>query len=211
MPGVGSDATAEERWAAAARLADGRTDERLPRRRARAVAWIVVLVVVLALVGFGVGWFLPTSVADSDGSDPSTLRLVVQLGLLLLGILVGAFGFAWARRTGRWVTRWQAVRSPLSRREQRSVQRQIAGSEPLDEAHRDVVVAIAEQNQRATLGGVPIYAAVALFAASTAVSTDTWSIRLLESVVVVGLIAVFGWLAVLYRRTGRFLAAHRRA
>lgn len=199
-----TDPAGAERWAAAARLADGQSDDGLRRRRTRVFVWVGALV----LASWAVGVVLAPGTGSDHASGDGGVQLLVQLLLLLLGLVVGIVGFVWAFRSCHYVTRWRSVSSPLSRAEQRSVRRQIAGKEPIDDEHADIVVAVAVQNRRATLGILPIFGAVMLFAASTAVSTDSLPIKLIELVasftVVLGLVQ----LAVQYRRAGRFLSEH---
>ena len=86
------------------------------------------------------------------------------------------------------------------------MRRQIAGKEPIDDEHADIVVAVAVQNRRAMLGILPIFGAVMLFAASTAVSTDSLPIKLIELVASFAVVLGLVQLAVQYRRAGRFLS-----
>lgn len=201
-----TDPAGAERWAAAARLADGQSDDGLRRRRTRVFVWLGALVLVSWAVGVVLALVLAPGTGSSHASGGDGVQLLVQLLLLLLGLVVGIVGFVWAYRSGHYVTRWRSVSSPLSRAEQRSVRRQIAGQEPIDDEHADIVFAVAVQNRRATLGILPIFGAVMLFATSTAVSTDSLPIKLIELVasftVVLGLVQ----LALQYRRAGRFLS-----
>ncbi|MDT0233536.1 hypothetical protein [Curtobacterium sp. BRB10] len=203
-----TDPAGAERWAAAARLADGQSDDGLRRRRTRVFVWVGALVLVSWAVGVVLALVLAPTTGSSDASGGDGVQLLVQLLLLLLGLVVGTVGFVWAFRSGHYVTRWRSVSSPLSRAEQRSVRRQIAGKEPIDDEHADIVFAVAVQNRRATLGILPVVGAVMLFAASTAVSTDSLPIKLVE--LVASLVAVLGLVQLLvqYRRAGRFLSEH---
>ncbi|MBF4590417.1 hypothetical protein [Curtobacterium sp. VKM Ac-1395] len=209
MPPADTTPVDPDRWTAAARLAEGLTDDGTLRRRTRVLVWVGTLVLLSWAAGVGLALILPTAGHGDQTGDTSTVRLLVQVALLAVGFIVGGVGFAWAYRTGHYITRWRFVSSPLSRAEKRSVQRQIADKEPLDAEHADIVTAVAAQSRRATLGMAPIYAAMMLFAASTAVSTDVLYLRLLEVAVSACFIAVFVQLAVMYRRAGRFLAAHQ--
>ncbi|ROP60568.1 hypothetical protein [Curtobacterium sp. PhB115] len=193
-----------ERWAAAARLAAGQSDDSLLRRRTRVFVWAGALVLISWAVGVVMALVLPSTIGSTDaGGDDAQL---VQLVLLLLGLVVGIVGFVWAYRSGHHITRWRSVSSPLSRAEQRSVRRQIAGREPIDDEHADIVAAVAVQNRRATLGILPIFGAAMLFAASTAVSTDSLAIKLLELVASLAFVVGLVQLAFQYRRAGRFLS-----
>lgn len=190
-------------WTRAARLADGLPDEGIDRRRTRALIWVGVLVLASWAAGVALAMVLP---APRHGDADSTIRMILQLTLLVIGAVVGGVGFTWAFRTGHYITRWKSISSPLSPEERRSVRRQIAGRERLDEEHAALVVAIAAQGRRSTLGMVPIYSAMMLFAAATAVSTDVLVLRLMEVVASTGIAVSFVLLAVQYRRSGRFLA-----
>jgi hypothetical protein len=117
-------------------------------------------------------------------------------------------GFTWAKRTGHYITRWQAVASPLSRREKKSVRRQISGKADPDRDHLPVVVAIANQNRRATLGIAPIFSALILLAVATAVGSNNLYIKLLELAVSLLFVVVAVQLVVLYRKAGRFIDQH---
>lgn len=112
----------------------------------------------------------------------------------------------WAHRSGHSITRLRRVSSPLSRAEQRSVRRQIAGEEPLDDEHAAIVAAVAAQSRRSTLGVLPISGASMLFAASTAVSTDGLPVELIELVTSVAFVVGLVHLAFQYRRAGWFLS-----
>lgn len=195
-----------ERWAAAARLADGQSDDGLLRRRTRVFVWVGALVLVSWAVGVVLALVLPSTIGSTHAKGGDGAQLLVQLVLLLLGLGVGIVGFVWASRSGHYITRWRSVSSPLSRAEQRSVRRQIAGKEPLDDEHATIVAAVAAQNRRATLGVLPIYGAAMLFAASTAVSTDSLPIKLLELVASLAFVVGLVQLAFQYRRAGRFLS-----
>lgn len=195
-----------ERWAAAARLADGQSDDGLLRRRTRVFVWVGALVLVSWAAGVVLALVLPSTIGSTHAKGGDGAQLLVQLVLLLLGLGVGIVGFVWASRSGHYITRWRSVSSPLSRAEQRSVRRQIAGKEPLDDERAAIVAAVAAQNRRATLGVLPIYGAAMLFAASTAVSTDSLPIKLLELVASLAFVVGLVQLAFQYRRAGRFLS-----
>lgn len=111
---------AAARWAAAAKLADGVTDDGLHKRRARVLLQVVALIVGSWIVGVVIALiFIPHgSGRDTSGSsDVQTQQLIAQFVFLGLGLLVGIPGFIWAKRTGHYITRWRAVASPLNRRE----------------------------------------------------------------------------------------------
>lgn len=201
-----TDPAGAERWAAATRLADGQSDDGLRRHRTRVFVWVVALVLVSWAVGVVLALVLAPATGSNHASGRDGVQLLVQLLLLLLGLVVGIVGFVWAFRSGHYVTRWRSVSSPLSHAEQRSVRRQIAGKEPIDDEHADIVAAVAAQNRRATLGILPIFGAVMLFAASTAVSTDSLPIKLIELVASFAVVLGLVQLAVQYRRAGRFLS-----
>ena len=132
----------------------------------------------------------------------------MEFVFLGLGLAVGIVGFIWARRTGHYITRWRSVASPLNRQEKKSVRRQISGKDQIDPEHVRVVVAIAHQNRRATLGVAPIYGAMVLIAVGEAAGSDEVYIKLLE--LAASLLFVLGavTLVVQYRRAGRFIDRH---
>lgn len=214
---TGADPAAAARWAAAADLAAGVVDDRLRRRRTRALVLIAALVVLGWVLGVVLAILLPHTGSGSAGSSasgsrsgaqPGDGRFVVQVVFLVLGLAVGITGFVWARRTGHYVTRWRFVVSPLSPGEKRAVRRQIAGRAPVDESHLDTIVAAAAQSRRAVFGVAPLYAAVLLFAVATAVGTDDVTIRALELAASVLVVVGAVQLAVGHRRAGRFVARY---
>jgi len=106
---------ADARWAAAAKLADGMVDDRLSRRRRWTLTWISALIIGSMLLGLVLGlWLLSDTEGGSTDEGLTTSRLVLQGSFLVLGLATGIGGFIWARRTGRYITRWRAVISPLN-------------------------------------------------------------------------------------------------
>jgi len=200
----------DARWAAAAQLAQGITDEGFHKRRARILLWIGVVIAASWITGFVAAlWFLPkSSVGRGSGPHESSGQLIVQIVLLGLGLIVGIMGFIWAKRSGHYITRWRSVASPLNRREKKNVRRQLSGKIAPDTEHLPVVVAIANQSRRATLGVAPICAAAVLLAVSTAVGSNVTFLKLTELAVCLLFVIVAVQLVVLYRRTGLFIAQH---
>jgi hypothetical protein len=201
-----ANGAAEARWAAAANLADGVMDEGVPKRRRRVFIWVTTLITGSWLVGFIIAvLFLADGDANHSSIGPSVNQIIAQLVFLFLGLLVGIVGFVWARRTGNYITRWRAVASPLNRLEKKSVRRQIAGKDPIDERRLPIILAVARQNRRATLGITPIYSALVLFAIATAVGSNELFIKLLELAVAILFVFVALQLVVAYRKAGTFI------
>lgn len=197
------------RWAAASKLADGVLDDGFQKRRNRILIRLAVLVAAAWLAGIVIALlFLPkTGSGHSAGGGTSIQQLTGQIVFLVLGFGVGIVGFIWARRTGHYVTRWSAVASPLNLAEKKSVRRQISGKESIDTEHLPVIVAIATQNRRATIGIAPIYAAIVLFATATAIGTNVVSLKITELAASLLIVVAATQLFVLYRTTGRFVAS----
>jgi hypothetical protein len=203
---------AEERWAAAAKLADGVMDEGLRKRRRRTFTWVVALIVGSWVIGFVLAFLvLPHGNAARTGSEPSDQQVIGQFIFLGLGLLVGITGFVWARRTGHYITRWRAVASPLNRKEKKSVRRQIAGRTEIDRRRLPTILAIAKQNRMATLGVAPIWSALVLFAIATAIASNDLVIKLLELVAALLFVVVAVQLTFVYRKAGRFIESNSKS
>jgi len=199
---------ADARWAAAAKLADGMVDDRLSRRRRWALTWISALIIGSMLLGLVLGlWLLSHTEGGSTDEGRTTSRLVLQGIFLVLGLAVGIGGFIWAPRTGRYITRWRAVISPLNLAEKKSVRRQLAGKLPADEERLPVLLAIARQNQRVTQGIAPIYAALVLLNVSQSFSAPDF-LKYLVLGAAAAFILIGAQLAVAYRRTDTFIETH---
>ena len=194
------------RWAAAAQLAEGVTDDGYQKRRTRIILQVSALIVGSWIVGvvIALGLIPKTGSHHSGSGGPTDQQLIAQIVFVALGCVVGIGGFIWAKRTGHYITRWRAVASPLTRREKKSVRRQISGKEPVERDHLPVIVAIANQNRRATLGIAPLYFGMTLFAIATAVASNFFFIKLLELVASLLFVIAAVQLTVLYRRAGRF-------
>ena len=204
---MNDDEAADRRWSAAAELATGTADVGMSRRRSRTWTFVVVLLAVSMAAGVIFALLIAPQTTGSTSAGGSEQKLIVQLVFLGLGLLVGIGGFIWARRHGYYITRWRHAASPLTRAEKKRARRQIAGKEDPD-LRLPIVVAIARQDRRATLGVAPIYAALVLFAISTAVGTDVFLIKLIDVAVVVLFLFVAIQLAIAYRRAGRFIAVY---
>jgi hypothetical protein len=112
--------------------------------------WILAVSVGAPLVGVAVGSWITDSVGvdRTAGDDPLfESRVVVQLVLLGLSLTVAIGGVLWGVGTGRYVTRWRAISAPLNFFQKRRLRRQLAGKEPVDYDHLDVVLAIAHQTR----------------------------------------------------------------
>lgn len=194
------------RWAAAEALARGDADAGLPKHRNRVIAHIAALIaaswlagVVLALV------FLLEGANTRADEGPRTAQLITQIVFLALGFLIGISGFIWARRSGHYVTRWRAVASPLNKHERRSMRRQITGKDAPNHEHLLILIAAAQQSRRAVLGVAPIYAALLLFAVSTAIGANVLFLTILELGVSVLFVVAAIQMVILYRRMGTFI------
>jgi hypothetical protein len=202
--------SSDSRWAAALDIARGMPDENAVRKkRTRVLLWIAALLVASWILGVVLAFVLPVhSHSDGSGDETSGSRIVAAFILEGVGLVVGVVGFIWARRTGRYITRWSSVSSPLNRREKKSAQKQINGKKPLEEEKLPVLIAIARQGRKVSVGLVPIYGGIALFALALALLSDSLYVRILEAISVACFLFVFGVLAVAYRRSGRFLARY---
>jgi len=121
---------ADARWAAAAKLADGMVDDRLSRRRRWTLTWISALIIGSMLLGLVLGlWLLSDTEGGSTDEGLTTSRLVLQGSFLVLGLATGIGGFIWARRTGRYITRWRYQPTQPRGEEERapSARRQASG------------------------------------------------------------------------------------
>lgn len=193
------------RWSEAVDLAHGITDAgRLRRRRNRVFLLLVALIVLSWLAGVVLAVLLPTSVGDGSRDVPDS-RVVGGLVVEAVGFAVLIGGFVWARRTGRYVTRWRSIAAPLSRGQRRQAQRMIAGKEQVRPDRREYLLALAEQNRRTTEGIVPLYGAILLINSFT-LFVDPKPFQVVLFVLVMALFAFAAvQLATLYRRSGRFL------
>jgi hypothetical protein len=201
------NARADQRWAAAQKIADGEMDERMPRRRRIVWLWISALFIVSLLLGIVLSAILPrpTDAAMSD-DEGWTARLIAAAVFQAMALVVGVAGVVWAVRTRRFITRWRAVASPLNLRERKWVITQIRSAAPVDdERKRLVVLAVAAQNRRATLGVVPLYCGMTLLAVSVGLSSRWEAIVWIELAVVLSFLVVFLFLARDYRRAGVYL------
>lgn len=200
---------AEERWAAAAKLAAGLTDDGLRKRRRRTFSWLAALIVGSWVIGCVLAFLvLPQGGTARGGSATSAQQLIAQFSFLALGLLVGIVGFVWGRRTGHYITRWRTVASPLDRKEKESVRHQIAGKTELDRRRLPIILAIAKQNRMATLGIAPMYSALVLIAIATAIGSNNVVVKLLELAVALLFVVVAVQQTVLYRKAGSFIESN---
>jgi hypothetical protein len=201
------DAEADRRWAAAQKIADGEMDERMPRRRRIVWLWVSALVIGSLLLGVVLTAVLPRP-DDTPSSDGGgwTARLIAGAVFQAIALVVGVGGFIWAVRTKRYITRWRAVASPLNLRERKWVIKQIRSATPVDDDRkRSVVLAVAAQNRRATLGILPVYCCLVLLAVSVGLLSTWAAIAWLELAVVLAFLVTFAFIARDYRRAGGYL------
>ena len=202
------DAASDQRWAAAQKIADGEMDERMPRRRRIVWLWLSALIIGSVLLGVLLTAVLPPPGGDSGNDDDGwSARLIIGALFQVIALVVGIGGFSWAVRTGRYVTRWRAVASPLKLRERTWVIRQIRSAAPVDDDRkRSVVLAVATQNRRAAEGVVPIHVCLVMLAVSVGLLSTWAAITALELVVVLSFMVLYVFIARDYRRAGVYLA-----
>ena len=193
------------RWAAAeARAAHA---PYRPGRDRAAVATVLLLVASAAVLGGAFALLLPR--AEIDGTRPAVVaeeaRRLAGLGLGIAGLLVFFVGVPWAISTGRIGSRLSSVIGPLTVPERRWAKRVVAGKELLDATKLPVLLALAAQDRRTSLGLVPLMVSIALLVTSSALVVGDPMLIVLQLVVVVVLVAALVQLALVYRRAGRFL------
>lgn len=204
-------AGSDERWAQALAMARGVVDERLVRcTRRKAVRVAVALTAVCGGVGVA-GGLLALQFADdiSTFTDSEITAIQIVGGILvLLGFVVVGVGTVWAHRTGRYVSRWRSVISPLNRGEQKLAYKQVAGKAAVDESRLPVLVALARQNRKVALGSLPLHVGSLLMAVGLALVVDILVFRVLEAAATLLFVVSIAVLLVAYRRSGRFLARY---
>ena len=199
------DETAEHaRWNAAAYRAAGVPTDDISPRTASALARLGVLIALFVSLGV-----VLALAVDDAGEELGGQRLLIQALFLALAAGVGISGYLWARGSGFYPSRDQSLLTLLTRADRRRARRWIRGSEHPDPRWTPTLVALARQKQRALVGAAPIYASVALIEVSVAVSTDVPTIRAVALAVVAVFAAVGIASAIDFRRTGRFIVAHR--
>jgi hypothetical protein len=205
------DADADQRWAAAQKVADGEPDDRLPRRAQIAWIWISAGMVGVVLLGLVLIIVLPRSAPVELGSpDGWTARFIAAAAFLGTGIAVGAAGWIWSVRTRHYISGRRTVAGPLSPPERAWVRKQIRSASPVDdEQKRSVVLAVASQNRRAALGMLPIFFGQLMITVSVGVMTRSVALTWLVIILVSGFLVVGVFLARDYRRTGAYVDAFR--
>jgi hypothetical protein len=199
------DDTAEHaRWNAAAYRAAGVPTVDISPRTAQALARLGILVAIFVSLGVVLALLVEDARPEFDGQ-----RFLVQLLFLALATVVGAGGYAWARRAGFYPTRDQSLSTLLTRTDRRRAWRWIRGSEHPDPRWIPTLVALARQKQWALVGAAPIYAAVALIEVSVAISTDVAAIRAVSLLVVALFVGIGITSAVDFRHAERFIVTNR--
>lgn len=139
------------------------------------------------------------------------VALFIGIAIPIVGILIGIIGFIWAKRTGRYITRWKYVISPLNRSERRWALKQVRGRIEPDTKIMPILVALARQLRAGMLGVAPLYVAIALMSLGTA----TWTFEGLPPIIIwlivggVALMIIGGiFMARDYRLAGRFIARY---
>ena len=200
----------DRRWAEAEAMAAGVDDPARRRSRRNRVFLFLVAVIVLSWVtGIVVVLALPHGAGARGGDgDISDARAIVALAVEGVGVVVMIAGFIWAVRAGRYIVRWRSIASPLSRRQRRQAQQAIAGKAALEPDRTRYLLALAVQNRRTTEGITPLYGGILLIN-SVSFLLNPAPYTAVFSLIVVVLFAVAAvQLALVYRRSGRFLAAH---
>ena len=203
------DAAADRRWAAAAAIAGGGMDDRMPIRRRTVWLWLaaamVGVLVVPIVLGLVLGAVLPRSGGHSDGDRGETWA-IVGLSIQAVGLVVMISGLIWAKRTHRFIPRWRAVASPLALKERRWVLRQVRGQSPVDDDRRlSVVLAVADQNRRSTETFLPLLVGVLLNFVGVGVSSGWQYPVWLQLLVGAAFLVSVGLLARDYQRAGSYL------
>lgn len=203
--------SADARWAAAAQLAGGHEDIGQRARRRRVILGIIALVVLGTVLGLVLVLVLMSDApaSDSEADAYRDIVLITVFGSVGLGLSFGSLVWGWS--TGRFVTRWRAIISPLNWSETRAVRRQLAGKQPADPERLPIVLAIDRQFQRVTQLLVPLCTGLLIFDIGQALAGDEPFMVALN----VTLAALFGilvvHLVVVYRRTARFIRKHSSA
>ena len=197
-------------WEAAATRARNVAVPKKHSRRWWTRAWIVLAVVSAGVLGFSLtSWIVPTGENGRLEFVPS--RLAMQSTLTAVVVLVVLYGVFWGSVTERLVERSSTIMSALSRTEKRSVRRQLAGREPVDETRLPIVLAIGRQSQRLTEGSLPHFLAYGLLYVTTEIGLVDSSApyRPFFSIALALLfVACAAYMAVTYLKTARFIQAH---
>ena len=193
------------RWSEATALANGVSDSvRVRERRNRVFLVLTALIGASWATGVVLAFALPH--AHRGSGDVSDARLDAGLVVAAMGFVALIGGFIWALRTGRYVTQWRSISAPLTRGQRRQAQRVIAGRAPLEPDRTEYLLALAGQNRRTTEGIVPLYGAILLLNSFTLLVDPRPYQIVLSSVMVVLLAVAAVQLALVYRRSGRFIA-----
>jgi hypothetical protein len=206
---LSSDTTnADQRWARARSLADGFLDAEMPRRRRRVLLWIAALAVSTWVLGILLALLVPDDMTSRGESSIDRPALLVGSSVLLLGLLISIGGFVWAKRTGRYITRWKQVVSPLKLSERKWVMKQIRGKIEPDPDKLPILVAFARQIRATTVGVAPLFVGAAMMPLGTTIVAGSEFARWL----IVAALALFAVAAGLmtrdYRLAGKFLTRH---
>ena len=123
----------EQRWAEARSVLDRRPTPQAHRRQRRqaATTWVVV-VAVLVFAG-AVSAFLASLIFPSSPSPSAPVagwRDDVGLAITAAGLLIETAGIIAIVRSGLWGARWRAPVAVLTRRQRRSLTRQVLGKVP---------------------------------------------------------------------------------
>jgi hypothetical protein len=201
----------DERWAQAFDMARGIVDEqRVRRTRRKVLLWLTMLLGVCAAIGVAGGlYLLQLDVGRSgEGDTEFSAAELVGFSLVIFGILLGVVGFVWAKKTGRYITRWRSVISPLNIEEQKLAQKQVAGKAEVDSDKLPVLTALARQNQRVSIGMLPFSIGPAVSGIGLALLLDNVLFWILELAIAASTVLVVVMSLVAHRRASRFLARY---
>jgi hypothetical protein len=126
-----------------------RSEPSVARRRAN--QWLVPVLTALWIVSIGAHLL---ALLDTHAQD--TLQLVGSSTALVLIIL----GFIWLFVGGQFnvSNRYESPWTPLTKSDRRRVRRQLACKAPLELQHADVLLELAHQQRRQTVGALAIFA-----------------------------------------------------
>jgi hypothetical protein len=202
----------DERWARAQAVLDKVDDEgaRIQQRRIkrRFIGLFVGLMVVLFVLGLVLALLLVHADESSDDRDTASVgQGLVGLGVIVAGLAIGAVGLFKLRGSGQLGGRWGAPTAMLTRRQRKSLARQVRGKESVDRQHLAITRDLAERilaNRWLLL----TFAGLSLSQAGGVIQDPSWSRFTLFALIAV--LYAFASLSMLRfaRQAERFLAAN---
>ncbi len=202
---------ADERWAAASDMAHLVMEEDERRGRSWRQFWqrAAVHVVFWAVVGPGVLFLLWMAGAlpdiDLTRLTPAQHAAVV---LIVLTVVINAFGVELATYTRRRVNQRRSVVDLLDREERKIAKSQVAGTTEVDETKLPVLITLGRENQRTSgvaliRGSGAVLASVAIALYAPEADFLVFAFVLFAGVAVLMIVS-----ATTYRRAVRFLRRH---